>query len=412
MRIQMSKGIVTTIFYLCSVVLCQDNLLRHILNNDKIYFDSLINNPKYDIKIIYTQINRNKDNEPSFKTNKLNADPKNYFYPASTVKLPACVFALEKINNLNIDGLNKFTFLRIDSSYKGQIAVKFDTTTLSHFPTIANYIKKILLVSDNDAFNRLYEFIGQKEFNEKLWEYGFTNSKINHRLSFNLSEKENRNTNKFTFFNNSGIIYEQPAKYSDIKYIFQLNNTKRGIGFYSGNNLIKQPKDFSELNYFSLEDQHEFIKRLFFHEGNQKLNFDLTFSDYDFLYKHMGIFPRECTEPIYDEKEYWDSYVKFFIYGDSKNKIPTHVRIFNKVGEAYGFLIDNAYIVDFENGVEFLLSAVIHVNKNGIYNDDKYEYEEIGFPFLARLGKTIYDFELKRPKKFLPDLSRLNSLFK
>ena len=37
----------------------------------------------------------------------------------------------------------------------------------------------------------------------------------------------------------------------------------------------------------------------------------------------------------------------------------------------------------------FILSATIKVNNNRIYNDDKYEYDDIGFPFLAELGREI-----------------------
>lgn len=99
------------------------------------------------------------------------------------------------------------------------------------------------------------------------------------------------------------------------------------------------------------------------------------------------------------------------MFSNSVDSIGRNIRIFNKVGQAYGYLTDNAYIVDFKNGVEFLLSAVIYVNDNQIFNDDKYEYDEIGFPFLANLGKVIYEYELKRNKKFSPDLSKFNLMF-
>ena len=29
------------------------------------------------------------------------------------------------------------------------------------------------------------------------------------------------------------------------------------------------------------------------------------------------------------------------------------------------------------------------------YNDDNYEYDEIGLPFLAKLGKLVYDYEMR-----------------
>jgi len=49
------------------------------------------------------------------------------------------------------------------------------------------------------------------------------------------------------------------------------------------------------------------------------------------------------------------------------------------------------------------LTAVIYSNPNQTMNDDDYDYEKISIPFLASLGRKIYDLELKRSKKALPD---------
>jgi len=72
------------------------------------------------------------------------------------------------------------------------------------------------------------------------------------------------------------------------------------------------------------------------------------------------------------------------------------MKIYNKVGYAYGTLTETAYIVDEENGIDFLLSATLLVNNNGIFNDDTYEYDEIGIPFLAQLGRELYLLELEK----------------
>ncbi len=61
-------------------------------------------------------------------------------------------------------------------------------------------------------------------------------------------------------------------------------------------------------------------------------------------------------------------------------------------------MIDCAYIHNKKENIEFLLSAVIYTNQNQIINDGKYEYNTIALPFLAELGRQIYDFELKRKK--------------
>ena len=52
-----------------------------------------------------------------------------------------------------------------------------------------------------------------------------------------------------------------------------------------------------------------------------------------------------------------------------------------------------------------MLSAVINTNTDAIYNDGKYEYKTIGYPFMKELGQMIYKHELKRNRKFRPDLS-------
>ena len=119
----------------------------------------------------------------------------------------------------------------------------------------------------------------------------------------------------------------------------------------------------------------------------------------------MSMKPAESDHPKYDST-YTDGYVKFLLAGGKGAMENKNIRIFNKVGDAYGFLTDVAYIVDFEKGVEFMLSATIYCNSDGIFNDDKYDYETIGFPFLKQLGQTIYTHEVKRHRKHKPDLSR------
>jgi hypothetical protein len=110
-------------------------------------------------------------------------------------------------------------------------------------------------------------------------------------------------------------------------------------------------------------------------------------------------YPAESDYPPYDTAQYWDTYCKFLYYGSEKCNVNPNILIYNKVGDAYGFLIDVAYITNKSKGVEFMLSAAISCNTDGIYNDDKYEYETIGFPFMRDIGKAIYEYELNRKTK-------------
>jgi hypothetical protein len=121
----------------------------------------------------------------------------------------------------------------------------------------------------------------------------------------------------------------------------------------------------------------------------------------------LSQYPSETNYPKYDVEQYHDSYVKFF-FSDSTHRMPPHVRVFNKVGWAYGFSTDISYVVDLKNNIEFMLAATLYVNSDEIVNDGKYDYEEIANPFLYQLGQTIYNHELKRQRLYKPKLSRFN----
>ena len=171
--------------------------------------------------------------------------------------------------------------------------------------------------------------------------------------------------------------------------------------------LVPEPFDFSMKNRLALEDLHSMLKSVMFPESVKATSrFNLTAGDYDFLRLYMSMVPGESTYPKYDTTEFWDNYVKFVYYGSEKTVPEKGVRIFGKTGTAYGYLSESCYFVDFDHQVEFMLTAVIYCNSDGIFNDDRYDYDSIGYPFFKNLGRTIYDYELKRTKKHRADPSR------
>jgi hypothetical protein len=389
--------------------MAQKKLLHKLLRQHPDQFGKVLEQPEqYDVQVIYTQIDRDERNVPHFHSHTYQLDEKTYFYPASTIKMPAAFLALEKLNDLKIIGLDKNSVMKTGAGHAPQTAAETDTTAESGLPSVAHYVKKIFLVSDNDAHNRLYEFIGQAAFNEKLWAKGYDHLKVVHRLGIGGFDAEaNRHTNPVSFYVGEQQLYHQGEVYSQADRSFSLNKTQRGKGYYDDDKLVEKPFDFSTKNYFSLQDFHDVLQAVIFPEAvPAQRRFNLTDDDYRYLYQVMSELPRESRYPKYDHEP--DHYCKFFLFGDRKEeeRMPENIRIFNKVGWAYGFLTDVAYIVDFENGIEFFLAATIHVNEDGIFNDDQYEYESVGLPFLANLGRVVYEHEKKRAKKRLPDLSK------
>lgn len=370
----------------------------------------ILNNPdSFHYQLIYTKIDRDKYNAASFTHQFLHVDKARYFNPASTVKMPLAFLALEKLNRMNIRGVNKYTAMLTDSSFPGQTTVLNDSTAKNGMPSVAHYIRKIFLVSDNDAYNRLYEFIGQKTINERLWQMGYTDARITRRF-VRATEEENRHTNPVRFVDAQGkLLFFQPPAYSDLEFNFS-KKVLVGIAHYDRDEkLIQEPMDFTAHNNLPLEYLQQIMQSVLFPESvNAKQRFDLTTDDYRFLYKYMATLPPQTDYPKYDTTEFFDSYTKFFMFRSGKSNIPPYIKVLNKTGWSYGFLTDIAYVIDLKNKVEFMLSGTIYVNRDGVLNDDKYEYDELGYPFFKEVGNIIYQYELKRNRTFIPDLSKFN----
>lgn len=404
----MKKTLLTLLILQQMNLQAQTNLLEKLMQTKPEQFAKILAKPDlYDVQVIYTQIDRDAKNRPTFTTYQYGVDKNRYFYPASTVKFAGVLLALEKLNNLKVKGLNKYSTMLTDSAHSGQTPVLADTSAQNGLPSIAHYVKKILLVSDNDAYNRLYEFVGQQAFNETLKAKGYVDSRFLHRLSVPLSTEQNRYTNPIRFLDsNNKLIYSQLQQYNPNSLVPILPITK-GQGYMKGDSLVKQPFEFTNKNFFPLHDQHEMLKAVLFPEYvDKKRTFNLTADDYRLVYQFMSQLPSETTYPRYNTTEFYDSYCKFTIFGDSKAPMPKHIRVFNKVGDAYGFLLDNAYVVDFEKGIEFMVTAVMYCNEDQVFNDDKYDYDSVGLPFYANLGKLIYEYEQNRPRKHKPNLSK------
>jgi len=349
---------------------------------------------EHEIQIRYTQIKRGENNLPEFSSYSLFEDSEAYFYPASTAKLPIAALALQRIRELQAEGINidSNTPFHIRDRYNHPIALK-DSTALNENLSVAHLIKKIFLVSDNDSYNFLFDFLGSDYINSELRKKGLSETSIHHKFLFGA---DNQTTWEYHFIDHLDTLYYQPSIRA--KQIISNGNLKamiKGIGYIDGNELVNRRFDFSSKNRISINDLEGILKRILFPDVfDSSERFDLLEEDYKFLKFWMSRNTLESSDPDYSNNpDLYDSYVKFFVYGDQKGAMTDNVRIFNKVGDAYGTLTETAYIQDRASAIEFLLTATVHVNENQIFNDNIYEYDSIGFPFMAGLGRAILNYE-------------------
>jgi hypothetical protein len=346
------------------------------------------------LQIVYTQVDT-QNGKPVFTDFFYNVSPSNYFYCASLVKLPVAVLSLQKLNEI---GVSPNAIMYTDSSRACHRKVRKDTTSANGYPSVGQYIKRMLLVSENEAYGRLYEFLGVDYIHGNLRKMGFPDVRIMNRYDGNCAGKDNLITNPVTFLDSAlNVVYRQQEQYATGNYELPVKNTFVGKAYYdAGGKKINSPRSFATSNYMRLTDCHLLLRELIYDEEKK---FNINGEQRQFLLQQLSMFPRQSASPRYDPKVYYDSYKKYLFYGDSKAGIKdTSIIITNIVGQSYGFMSDCAHFYDKKNKIEFMLSAVIYANEDEVLNDGKYDYKTIALPYLAELGRQFYNYESRRKK--------------
>jgi hypothetical protein len=372
----------------------QDSVAKKVLASPKTY--------RY--QLVYTQIDRDQNGVPHFTNHTLYADADQYFNPASMVKMPLAFLAMEKLHELNQPGVNKFTSMQFDSNYQRQVAMYADSSAENKKPSIAHFVKRAFLISENDPYNRLYQFIGQGPTNQKLLAKGYSSTKIT-RQFMGYTEDQNRHTNGIRFVDEKGLpLLNLAPQYNQDSFQFGAPILIGDAHWNSKDEVVNAPFDFTRHNNISLVDMQKMLQSVIFPASVPKQNrFNMSEADRLFLLQYLSQYPSETNYPKYDSAHFYDSYVKFF-FQDSTHTMPKHIRVFNKVGWAYGFLTDVSYVLDTKNNIDYMLSATVYVNSDGVVNDSKYDEATVGFPFLNQIGNAFYAYELNRPRKYKPVL--------
>jgi len=382
-------------------------LLDSLLRTNPALTKVLSHPATYQLQLIYTQIDRDAQNVPHFTQHTYHLNPRQYFNPASLVKLPVAILSLEKLHTLPTP-ITKSTIMSTGAAWRCQTPVLFAAPADSdRTATVGNYIKRMLLVSDNLAYNRLYEFLGQQGLNQRLQELGYPNARITRRFA-PCDTAANRHTNPIAFHTPAGdTIYKQPAQTNPRTPAPPLGPVFAGRAYKAGDRLIRRPYEFTTANNLPLPDITALLQTALFPESTPAAQRPhLTPADHAFLRQYLHLTPHASHFTPYAAPKYFDAYKKYLYYGRRPEAQPqSGLHIFNIVGMSHGYLADVAYFADSLHQSEFLLSAVLYVNQDGIINDAAYEYDTIGEPFLAQLGQLFYQYEARRPRQYRPDLT-------
>lgn len=323
-----------------------------------------------------------------------------YWYPASTIKSCAVVAALLELDELAARTgrpIDRDTPLAFYPLFDGEgLEARDPTHERDGTITAAHLARKVLLVSDNPAFNRLYDLCGRDGLDRHMRALGLDGIKIRHRLSVARSLEENGRAPRIDLLPlDGGDLVTLPARDGapDLG-AFEGDGVLVGVASMSGEARVEGPMDFSRRNEARLRDLldlHVLLLRPDVDLGDGRRGADvLPLGDDDraFVREAMRQRPRDSADPVYDPAHYADAYSKFLAPGIWRALGAERVDVLDKVGRAYGFSATNSYVEDRATGRAFFLAATLYTNADGVLNDDQYEYD-LADRFFADLGEAL-----------------------
>ncbi|MBL9168629.1 MAG: serine hydrolase [Verrucomicrobiales bacterium] len=352
---------------------------------------------EYRLQILISEVVDDRRGFPSLRTWSFRPGAE-YFYPASAVKLCAAVSALQAIEALqraHASGDLLRVPLEIAPLFPGDVAQRSDPSNAEgQRITVGHEIRKLALVSDNQAFNRLFDLVGHEQLHRSMQELGLNSPVLNHRLSESRVIPQPLNSAAVTLRLSDSASVEVPARVGLLARTNRAPRIQVGAGFLRGDKTVLEPMDFTRRNGISLRDlQHLLVKVVRPDIDLGTPGCGLTDSHRDFLVQALTQYPRESRNPVYPGERFPDDYCKYLLPG-IRRVFPSvveseRIQVTGKIGQAYGFTVENSYLRNPANGRAVFVTAVIYTNRDEILNDDRYEYETVAAPFFANLGECV-----------------------
>jgi len=348
------------------------------------------------LQMLLTQVERRDGRWMRVREQVFRVDAE-YAYPASAIKLVGAIAAVARMQDLarSNPSIALDTPLSFEPLFPGEEAWRRDPSNLEGGAvTLRHEIRKLFLVSDNPAYNRCFDYAGRDELHRTCEAAGLDGVRAVHRLSVARTEQQNRLSPRILWRDGAGewrtLQEEREAK--------RALAPQRAKGFEVGSGwrrdsgeLVAKPMDFSTKNRVPLGELQAALAMLvdprLVSEGAK--GFELTEGHRRFLFETAAEKPEHSSNPRYEDKSIVAERFKFLLRGLKRHVREDEIVYANKIGRAYGFSTENAFVAHQERGVGFLFTATIYTNRDGILNDDKYEYAEVADPFFEELGDLL-----------------------
>lgn len=332
-----------------------------------------------------------KDGKPALERHAFRADAE-YFYPAGALGLLASIGALQTFDELRAKTpeLSRTTPLRFHPLFEGESVASEDVTNRDGGAiTLEHEVRKLFLANDDAAFNRVYELAGVDALDRCFDERGFRTVRIFHRLSTPRAEAEELRTPRVDFVLGERVV-TLPERTASKRAGSKAKGLLVGASQRLDGELVRKPFDFARKNAVSLLELQDVLVMLARPEIDvARKPFALSDASRTWLLDVARELPSGSRNPRLPRAEFPDTSCKWLLAGLEKTVARDRLRVASKMGRAYGFSVENAYVEDRVGERAFFVTVAIHTNADGVINDGAYEYDTVATPFLADLGEAL-----------------------
>lgn len=367
-----------------TIALTKDPLAEQILSGGGAALKSVLATPdKYRFQVLYGVISAGTTS--AIERHGYRTDSE-YFFPASSMKMPIALATYDRLATLRSagkPGLTRDATMRIHP---------VSGNAEPYVTTLARETWRALIVSDNFSANRLLGVVGHREAHETLWGLGLASVRIHTGFATGADIDPAELSPRIEFATAGGATEELAARRSDLVPP-PTDATSLAIGKANlvDGRRIEGPLSFADKNAIRLRDLQDTLVRIMRPELLPAgLRAD-TASKEDLAYvrEALGTLPSASGLAGFDRNVVADYQLSPFLRGIERVRSRGQFQIYSKVGQAYGFLIANAYVIDNATGRSFFLVASIYANPDETMNGDTYAYDAVSFPALADVGEAF-----------------------
>jgi hypothetical protein len=325
-------------------------------------------------------------------------DGAQYFYAAGAMHLPMAMAVMQQLDEgqglWDVNATLVSDGVRADSQTASlgniRIAHAFETT-------IDREMRRMVILSTNQAFNRLFDLLGLHEIADRMLSAQLNETRLNHRFDESVPIADNVHAPGVRIvIGGAPRVFFPPRSSAPAALPFPWSDALVGeahIPIHAPDEPtpepIDEPFDFAVRNYASLTDLLRMMLELGAPELLDVAGFSLSPTSRAYLAYLFSRGPQDLGIDGIDTEAWTLQRFKPMWDGIATVREPATLTYLSHAGRAFGFHTDVAFVRDESTGAGFVVAATIYANQDDVLNDDRYEYTQVTEPFFESLGALL-----------------------